>query len=135
VFDAMRLLFGIVMLYAAVTKTFGEDMTHPKTGLILLTGAGAAAVLMIAYCIRERRRLARVEGALRPVEMVKEFPPPRADSGRFMAGGLLYFNRENPVMIARGAQGIALNLAHPGIYVWVAYLSGLVVLTFWQFRA
>ena len=52
--------------------------------------------------------------------------------GRFIAGGLLYLNRDNPVIVTRSPQGLAINLAHWGTHLWVAYLSGLVLLIVWQ---
>jgi uncharacterized membrane protein len=61
--------------------------------------------------------------------MVKEFPQRPIPQGHFLAGGLLYFNRDNPSVLVRSAQGIAINLARPIAYVWPAYLMGLALLT------
>jgi hypothetical protein len=121
VFDAVRLLAALGML-------------HPLAHLALGSSDGAlivwltASAIFVVYAIRERRRLAVVEREVRPAELVNEFPSTPVAAGRFMAGGLLYFNPENPVMLARGPAGIALNLANGSTYVWCAYLVGFVLL-------
>jgi hypothetical protein len=86
-------------------------------------------IAYIIYLVRESRRLAALEQRLKPIEMIKEFPRGAIPQGRFLAGGLLYFNRDNPVALVRSAQGIAINLAHPSPYVWAAYFIGLALLT------
>ena len=64
--------------------------------------------------------------------MIKEFPRLPAAEGRYFAGGLLYFNRDNPGIIVRGVRGVAINLAHPSTYAWTAYLLGLAALMAWM---
>ena len=66
---------------------------------------------------------------MRPFELAEELPPRPVAGGTFLAGGLLYFNRDNPGVLVRSAPGIAINLARPTAYLWLAYLAGLVV---WQ---
>ena len=72
---------------------------------------------------------------IKPIELIKEYPPPSAapaPEGRFLAGGLFCLNPANPVGLARSPQGLAINLANRGTYLWVAYLAGLVWLGIWQ---
>jgi hypothetical protein len=38
-------------------------------------------------------------------------------------------------MLAAGREGIAVNIAHRGTYIWVGYLLGLVGLFVWQIAA
>jgi uncharacterized membrane protein len=91
------------------------------------------AVYMV-YVGREGRKLRAMARELKPIEMVKEFPRGPVASGRYLAGGLLYFNRDNPGIIVRGAQGVAINLAHPSTYAWVGYFLGLAALMLWMAR-
>ena len=54
----------------------------------------------------------------------------RAAEGRYLAGGLLYFNRDNPWVLVpwHSVQGVALNLAHRTTHIAAAYLTGLIIL-------
>jgi hypothetical protein len=135
VFDALRLLLAFCLWAILAFKTFGlwwgaEQMKPPRVAMVLISIA-----VYIFYCSRERRRLAVVEREISPLELIKEYPPPSATpapEGRFLAGGLFYLNRDNPVMLARSPQGLAINLANRGTYLWAAYLAGLVWLVIWQ---
>ncbi|HKQ77762.1 MAG TPA: hypothetical protein VJ810_28960 [Blastocatellia bacterium] len=135
VFDAVRLLLAFVLWGILAFKTFkswwgAEQMKPPGLALALVSLA-----VYIFYCVRERRRLEAVAREIRPIELIKEYPPPSATpapEGRFLAGGLFYFNRDNPVIVTRSPQGLAINLASRGAYLWVAYLAGLVWLVVWQ---
>jgi hypothetical protein len=132
-FDALRLIFALV-LAASMTKLLLPH-PYPRAAWIALIGVLAlAVVIMILYLVREQRRLAVVEREIKPVELVKEFPPAPIPEGRFLAGGLLYFNRDNPQVLVRSAQGIALNLGHVGPYAWVGYFVGLLLLMTWMVR-
>jgi len=78
--------------------------------------------------------LAAVQREIRPIESVKEFPRRPVPEGRFLVAGLLYFNRDNPGVLVRSAQGIAINLARPTVYLWPAYFIGLATLMIWMAR-
>jgi hypothetical protein len=82
--------------------------------------------------LRDSRRLAALARELKPIEMVKEFPRSPIAQGRYLAGGLLYFNRDHPGAIVRGTRGIAINLAHRSTYAWAAYFLGLAALITWM---
>jgi hypothetical protein len=134
VFDAVRVFFALVVVDLTVANfLLSLGMVDLQLPAVRLPIYAALAIGLIVYCSRELRRLRVVEKEIRPVELVKEFPRPRVAEGRFLAGGLLYFNRDNPVLLARSAQGVAINLAHPGTYVLIAYLAGLILLASWQF--
>jgi hypothetical protein len=92
----------------------------------------APIVIYTLYLARQQRRLAAVAREIKPLELIKEYPPMPVAEGRFLVGGLLYLNRDNPVILARSPQGLAINLANRSTYLWVAYLSGLVWLVIWQ---
>ena len=135
VFDAMRLLLAFYLWAILAFKSFrlwwgAEQMKPPGLAMVLISIA-----VYLFYCSRERRRLAVVEREIKPLELLKEYPPAStapAPEGRFLAGGLFYLNRDNPVMVARSPQGLAINLANRGTYLWAAYLAGLVWLVVWQ---
>jgi hypothetical protein len=131
-FDALRVLFALVPPSALVLLTFRQA----RPFAVALLGAWVLGILGYSLFMgRERRRLAVVEREVRPIELVKEFPRRPVPKGRFLAGGMLYFDRDNPGVLVRGAHGIALNLAHPSTYAWAAYLIGLVVVMIWMVQA
>jgi uncharacterized membrane protein len=131
IFDAIRMLCAVLLLSGTAFK-LGYH-TWSRASLMIAVPGWALVVLVYAiYITRERRRLAVVEREVKPIELVKEFPRRPVPDGCFFGGGLLYFNRDNPVVIVRSAQGIAINLAHPSAYVWAGYFIGLVLLTIWM---
>jgi len=135
VFDALRLLMAVALWGLLAFKTFrlwwgGERVNPPGAALALVS-----LVVYTFYCVREKRRLDVVAREIKPLELIKEYPPASAapaPEGRFLAGGLFYLNRDNPVAVTRSPQGLAINLANRGAYLWVAYLAGLVWLVVWQ---
>ena len=131
IFDALRLSLACLLLAALAVST-GVIAWGSTASLAVAAGAGLGFIALIVYCSGERRRLRQLEQELRPVELVKEFPQRPIAEGRFLAGGLLYLNRDNPGVLVRSGQGIAINLAQPATYLWVAYLAGLVALAAWQ---
>ena len=133
VFDAVRLLCALSLLAGLIWTTWGREWPR-MIQIIILVAAALGMLVYIFYVMRESRRLAATERELKPIEMVKEFPRWPVAEGRFLAGGLLYFNRDNPWILVRSAQGVALNLAHRTIYAGTAYFLGLIALVVWMSR-
>jgi len=131
VFDAVRVLTELVLVSSVAWFIFGNDWSRAiKAGVI-----AAGVLILAAYFVfikRESRRLAAIQRELKPLELMREFPRPQIPKGRFLAGGLLFFNRDNPGIFVRSPQGIALNLAHPSTYAWAAYFAGLILLMSWM---
>ena len=126
VFDAVRLLGAGALLWVVGSVVFpAASPTLP------LVGAGVATLVFVAYAVRERRRLATVEREVRPGELAAYFPTAPPAAGRYLAGGLLYFNAGNPAVLARGPAGIAINLGNRSTYLWIGYLAGLILLAAW----
>jgi hypothetical protein len=133
IFDAGRLLLALSLLGGSIKFLWGK--AWPRG--VQLTALGASMFLILvyfAYIFREGRRIAATARELKPLELVKEFPRTPVAQGRYLAGGLLYFNRDNPRVIVRGVQGIAINLAHRSTYAWAAYFLGLAALMLWIAR-
>jgi len=123
-------LWGLLAFRTFKSWWGAEQVESPGLALALIT-----LVVYTFYCVRERRRLAAVEREIRPLELIKEYPPANATpppEGRFLAGGLFYLNRDNPVAVTRSPRGLAINLANRGAYLWVAYIAGLFWLVVWQ---
>ena len=120
-FDSLRLVFGLLLL--SVMSGVSFEAARSRTAIVL--GLTAWVLVIVAFILFERReanRLGVLEREIRPIELVDEFPRPPIPEGRFLAGGLLYFNRDNPHALVRSGQGIALNLGHPSTYAWTGYL-------------
>jgi len=131
IFDAVRVYSAIVLLVAVVWFIDGDQWTRSAKAGAIAAGLVVLAVYIV-YVKRESRRLAAIQKELRPHELAKEFPRPQIAKGRFLAGGLLFFNHDNPGVLVRSPGGIALNLAHPSTYAWAAYFAGLIVLMTWM---
>lgn len=131
--DAVRMLTAVVLPWATAWMVYQRRWSLPA-----MIGVASGSLLILAvymvYLMRVQRRLKAAEKELKPVEMVKEFPRRPVAEGRFLAGGLLYFNRENPYLLVRSPQGVAINLSHPGTYAWTAYFAGLLALITWITR-
>ncbi|HKV41259.1 MAG TPA: hypothetical protein VJX67_18785 [Blastocatellia bacterium] len=128
--DSLRVLVALGLPWGILIKTYASGWTR-TTGII---SAGWWLPVMAGFLVhisREGRRLKAVVREVNPVELVKEFPRPAVPDGRFLAGGLLFFNRDNPATVVRSLRGIAINLAVIGPYAWVGYFIGLAILTAW----
>jgi hypothetical protein len=131
--DSIRLLWALGMVWGVVRMIYWESWSR-STAIIALSAWVVPIGLYFVHVSRESRRFKAVERDVRPIELIKEFPKPPVPDGRFVAGGLLYFNRDNPRIVVRSPAGVAVNLAHWAPYVWVGYLIGLALLTMWRLR-
>jgi hypothetical protein len=134
-FDGLRVLLTSVLLNLSVLQVL--DLPEHSRLWRLASVALWIPVLIgaVVFWVLESRRLAAAHKEIKPFELTREYPPPQAAEGRFLAGGLLYFNREDPLMLAASREGIAVNIAHRGTYIWVGYIIGLVGLFVWQIAA
>lgn len=129
VFDATRVLCALLLL--SMMAWLYLRHAWPGVGAV---GGVLWVMVVLAFTLflqREGRRLAAVEREIKPIELVKEFPRQPIPEGRFLAGGLLYWSRDNPRVLVRSAQGIAINLGHASTYAWLGYFIGLVLLMTW----
>ena len=132
-FDAVRVYLAAVLLAGIAWMNYARDWSR-QAQIVILGASALATIVYAAYGLREERRLRAAERELKPIEMVKEFPRPPIAEGRYLAGGLLYFNPDNPGVVVRSSTGVALNLAHRATYSWVAYFIGLIALMTWMAR-
>ena len=132
VFDGARVVFTSVLLNLSVRELFSFDHRSVEWRLVSVALWVPATLAVLYVWLKENKRLGIAQKETRPFELIREYPPARPVEGRFLAGGFLYFNRESPLMLAHGAQRIALNLAHKGTLIWAGYLIGLVALFVWQ---
>jgi hypothetical protein len=131
IFDAVRVFAALVLL--ATTAWINYGRTFPRSVQIgALAVMVLGSLLYLGYVLREGRILSAAERDMKPIELVKEFPSSPVAQGRYLAGGLLYFNRENPGVVVRSFRGIAINLARPTTYAWAAYFLGLVAMMTWM---
>jgi uncharacterized membrane protein len=127
-FDGLRLMFALLLLTTVwrLTQGWGQAVMAAVAASWIL-----AIVAFVGFSRRDGRRLAAVAAEVRPLELAQEFPRRPLPSGPFLVGGLMYLDRDNPAVLVRSHRGIALNLAHPATYAWLAYLGGLIALTAW----
>jgi hypothetical protein len=133
IFDAVRLFCALMLLMGTLWMNYAR-MWPRTTQIVVFSAAALATIVYVAYALREERRLRAAERELKPIEMVKEFPRPPIAEGRYLAGGLLYFNPDNPGVVVRSSTGVALNIAHRATYAWFAYFIGLIALMTWMAR-
>jgi hypothetical protein len=131
IFDAIRVFAAVVLLAATVWFNYGGSLPR-SVQISAIAGVVLVSLLYVGYVLREGRILSAAEREMKPIELAKEFPRSPVAEGRYLAGGLLYFNRENPGIVVRGIRGIAINLARPTTYAWAAYFLGLVALMTWM---
>jgi len=131
ILDAIRVMSAVVLPWASAWLIYQRTWSTPA---IVVVAAGSLLILGVftVYVRGGERRLLAAQKELKPVEMVKEFPRRPIAEGRFLAGGLLYFNRDNPSLLVRSPHGVAINLSHPSTYAWTAYFAGLLVLITWM---
>jgi len=131
--DAIRMMSAVALPWATAWMIYRRIWSTPA---MIAVASGSLLILgvYIVYLRRVERRLKAAEKELKPVEMVKEFPRRPVAEGRFLAGGLLYFNRDNPSLLVRGPHGVGINLSHPSTYAWTAYFAGLLALITWMAR-
>ena len=133
VIDAVRTFSAFAMLAMMTWINYGRSWPRPEQ-IILFVAGGVAMLVYFGYVRRQERKLAGAERVLRPVEMVKEFPRRPIAEGRYLAGGLLYVNRDNPSVMVRSVGGVAVNVAHRAIHIGAAYFAGLIALVVWMTR-
>lgn len=132
-FDSLRVVFALLLLTGMGLKLTWGGWTRGAVVAALCMWI-PTLVIFLVYLTRQTRRLRDLERELKPVEMMKEFPRFPVADGRFLAGGIFYFNRNNPVVLVRGAKGLAINLANTSTYLWLAYFLGLAALAIWMAR-
>ena len=129
--DAVRVMTAVLLPWITAWVVYRKTWSKPAI-ITLVSGTLLILAVYLIYLRREHRRLLIVEKELRPVEMAREFPRMPVADGRFLAGGFIYLNRENPRLLVRSHQGIAINLSNPSIYAWTAYFIGLLALITWM---
>ncbi len=127
ILDAMRLTLALTLAAGVAWRTGALE-----NGTGLVAGAVVMLVALAAWATGQRRALDAVAAEVRPHELAREFPVRPVAEGRYLANGLLFVERDHPSVLVRGAQGTALNVAHPATWAWIAYGAGLTVLTFWS---
>jgi len=101
IFDALRVYAAVVLLTTTVWINYGRSLPHSFQIGFLAAGV-LVCLLYLGYVLREGRILSAAERDMKPIELVKEFPRSPVAEGRYLAGGLLYFNRENPGNCCKG---------------------------------
>lgn len=129
--DAIRLSFSLLLLAAALA--FLSLERWPWISRPMVTAVMAATVLLtfMPLMLRLRgagKRLEALQNEIRLFDILEEIPPSAVPDGRFLAGGTLFINRDQPAMFVRSPTGLAINLASSGTYAWAGYLSGLLAL-------
>ena len=131
--DSVRLLWALGMAWGVFRMIYWDSWSH-ATQAISVCAWVVPVLPSFIHISREGRRFKTVEREVKPVQLIKEFPRPPVPDGRFLAGGLLYFNSDNPAIVVRSPSGIAINAACSAPYIWIAYFIGMAVLTIWQLR-
>lgn len=90
--------------------------------------------ILAAFMIATRRgmvRVLRAAAVVRPLDMSR-VASRRGNADRFLLGGLLYFDRENPLLLVRGPLWFTFNLANARAYAFAAWFGGLIAIALWR---
>jgi hypothetical protein len=129
VLDGVRLVTGAAFAIAGLSRMLAQGAPL-LGGVAMVVSAGGGALALALWGARQRRHLREVEREVDLVSLSREIRPFTGPQQGFAARGLLFFDRDNPGVLARGPRGIAINLGNAHTYYWAGYLLGLVLLAF-----
>jgi len=127
--DWFRVLFAVPMVYVAVMY-IGWTPDRFRAWAVASTVFGLSwGTIVLVVINRAMNRVAAINQRLKAefgyIQLSR-----RADSGHWLAGRLLYHDPENPALFVETpvGPGYTLNLANRWSYIYVSYLSGLLLL-------
>jgi hypothetical protein len=129
--DFYRGALGFVMIKQAVFQVTTDErwrwtLQYLYLGLSIASVCFAIVKTNELYAMYRKIKPTRVRGG-------KRLTPP--DPNGFVAGGLLYFDPDNPAILVQGPRSVALNAGNHRLLLAATYLVGLMLLIMWTSKA
>jgi uncharacterized membrane protein len=129
--DWMRVLLGI-LLGGLTSKIVFDAVEQLRPLSKVATGAAwAASLLMVAAIATAVYRFYRVDRRLKS-EVGRVYVQRQRDAAHWYAGGLIYFNREDPAVWVEKlvGWGYTFNMGNKWVYLYIAIMAGVPLLLF-----
>jgi len=124
--DFYRGAAGFVMIKEAVFQVTTDERAHWTLQFLYL----AVTIACVCFALVKSNELYAMYRKLKPLRDKKRLSAP--DPKGFVAGGLLYFDRDNPAVFVQGPKSVTLNAANYRLLLAATYLLGLMLLIMWN---
>jgi len=129
--DFYRGALGFVMMEQAALHMIPDERLRWTLKSLYL----ALTIVCVCFAIAKTNELSAMYRNIKPTRVrgSKRLIPP--DPNGFVAGGLLYFDRDNPAILVQGPRSVALNAGNHRLLLGASYLAGLMLLLMWTSKA
>jgi hypothetical protein len=129
--DFYRGALGFVMMEQAALHVIPDERLRWTLKSLYL----AVSIACVCFAIAKTNELYAMYRNIKPTRVrgSKRLIPP--DPNGFVAGGLLYFDRDNPAILVQGPRSVALNAGNNRLLLGASYLAGLMLLLMWTSKA
>ncbi len=127
--DFYRGMAGLVMIKQAVYQLTTDARWHWTLRYLFL----AVMIACVCFAAVKSNELYAMYRKLKPSRDRKRLSVP--NPGGFLAGGLLYFDPDNPAIFVQGPRTVALNAGNHRLLLGATYLIGLMLLITWTSKA
>jgi hypothetical protein len=124
--DFYRGAAGFVMIKEAVFQVTTDERARWTLQFLYL----AVTIACVCFAVIKTNELYAMYRKLKPLRDKKRLSAP--DPNGFVAGGLLYFDRDNPAIFVQGPRSVTLNAANNRLLLAATYLLGLMLLIMWN---
>lgn len=127
--DFYRGAAGFVMIKQAIFQVTSDEWVRWTLQYTYL----AVTIACVCFAVSKTNTLYAMYRKLKPFRDRKRLTAP--DPHGFVAGGLLYFDSDNPAILVRGPRSVTLNAANHRVLLAATYLLGLILLITWTSKA
>lgn len=124
--DFYRGAAGFVMIKQAVVHVTTDERWRWALQYLYLAGS----IACVCFAVVKTNELYRMYRMMKPARDKRRLTPP--DPNGFVAGGLLYFDPDNPAMFVQGPRSVTFNAANRRLLLAATYLVGLMLLAMWS---
>ncbi|HMF56947.1 MAG TPA: DUF1648 domain-containing protein [Pyrinomonadaceae bacterium] len=130
--DRVRVILAFMFCTMALEIVFTALDDMNKLARVLLFVDIATLALLIACCAYACYRLVKIDRELK-TKVGRVYVQRSSDAAHWYAGGLLYFNPQDPALVVEKLAGFGytLNMANKRAYVYLAYLICTPLLISW----
>lgn len=124
--DFYRGAAGFVMIKQAIFQVTSDERWRWTLQYLYLAGS----IACVCFALVKSNELYAMYRKMKPARDRKRLTPP--DPSGFLAGGLIYFDPDNPAMFVQGPRSVTLNAANRRLLLAATYLLGLMLLIMWS---